>query len=146
VTGAARAGDLLPRTAVLPLSRSDFARYADASGDHNPIHQDDAFARAAGHPGVFAHGMLSAGLIGSWLTQRFGPGSVRQLRVRFREIVRPGEELFTEGKVRKVSAGESGEELAEVEFRLRNAAGSAVVTGVATVVTGLGTKRPSPAR
>ena len=44
------------------LTRADLLAYADASGDHNPIHRDDAAAQAVGLPGVLAHGMLTLGL------------------------------------------------------------------------------------
>ncbi len=56
-----------------PVSRIDLVLYCGASGDHNPIHVDPDFARAAGEPGVFAHGMLSmawlARLLTDWLPQ-----------------------------------------------------------------------------
>ncbi|MGH8879720.1 MAG: MaoC/PaaZ C-terminal domain-containing protein [Stackebrandtia sp.] len=54
-------GDELFRTEYT-IRRADLAAYAEASGDHNPIHQDDAAARAAGLPGVIAHGMYTMGL------------------------------------------------------------------------------------
>ncbi|MGH8881642.1 MAG: MaoC/PaaZ C-terminal domain-containing protein, partial [Stackebrandtia sp.] len=44
------------------VTRDDLAAYAQASGDHNPIHLDDAAAQAAGLPGVIAHGMYTMGL------------------------------------------------------------------------------------
>ena len=52
------------------LTRADLLAYADASGDQNPIHRDDAAAQAVGLPGVLAHGMLTLGLacsaVASW--------------------------------------------------------------------------------
>ena len=59
-----------------PLTLTDLVRYAGASGDFNRLHHDDAYARAAGLPWVMAHGMLSAGLLASFVTRWFGPGSV----------------------------------------------------------------------
>ena len=59
-----------------PLTRSDLVRYAGASGDFNPLHHDHEFATKAGLPDVMAHGMLSAGLLASALTQWFGAGCV----------------------------------------------------------------------
>lgn len=47
---------------VFTLTRADLAAYAEASGDHNPIHLDDEVAAAVGLPGVIAHGMLTMGL------------------------------------------------------------------------------------
>ena len=46
---------------VIPLTRADLRTYAEASGDHNPIHLDDEVAAAVGLPGVIAHGMLTMG-------------------------------------------------------------------------------------
>lgn len=52
------------------VTRADLVRYAEASGDHNPIHQDDAVAQSVGLPGVIAHGMytmaLAARAVASW--------------------------------------------------------------------------------
>ena len=51
-----------------PIQQIQLTKYAGASGDFNPIHQDDAFARAAGMGGVFAHGMLSMGFVAQSVT------------------------------------------------------------------------------
>ncbi|GAO70694.1 MaoC family dehydratase [Comamonas sp. E6] len=51
-------GDALPALELSPISRTTLALFAGASGDHNPIHIDTDFARKAGMPDVFAHGML----------------------------------------------------------------------------------------
>jgi len=49
-------------SATVHLTRADLVRYADASGDHNPIHASDEVARSVGLPGVIAHGMLTMGV------------------------------------------------------------------------------------
>jgi hypothetical protein len=77
------AGDPLPDLTVY-LHRSDLVRYAQASGDHNPIHLDDQAARRAGLGGVIAHGMLSMALAGRILTDWVGdPTRVVDYGVRF---------------------------------------------------------------
>ena len=57
-------------TQTFPITRADLVRYAEASGDHNPIHQDEEVARSVGLPGVIAHGMytmaLAARAVESW--------------------------------------------------------------------------------
>lgn len=57
-------------TRTFTITRTDLVRYAEASGDHNPIHQDEAIARSVGLPGVIAHGMytmaLAARAVGDW--------------------------------------------------------------------------------
>ncbi|MGD9549587.1 MAG: MaoC/PaaZ C-terminal domain-containing protein, partial [Burkholderiaceae bacterium] len=52
-------GDEMPVLELPPITRTTLALFAGASGDHNPIHIDIDFARKAGMPDVFAHGMLS---------------------------------------------------------------------------------------
>ncbi|MFO1056632.1 MAG: MaoC/PaaZ C-terminal domain-containing protein [Dongiaceae bacterium] len=125
-------GDAGPAFEVGPLTRTDLVRYAGASGDFNPIHHDEGFARSAGLPSVMAHGMLSAGLLGSFVTRWFGPGSVRRFKVRFRERVWPGDVLRAEGKVTALGDGPDGRR-ATLELALRRADGTAVVTGTAEV-------------
>jgi acyl dehydratase len=130
---AVRVGDSGPDFVVGPLTRTDFVRYAGASGDFNPIHHDDEFARSAGLPSVMAHGMLSAGLLGSFVTRWFGAGSVRRYKVRFRERVWPGDVLRAEGRVTRLIDAAEGPR-AEIELSLKRADGKPVITGSAEVI------------
>ena len=50
---------------TVTFTKEHIADYAEASGDHNPIHLDDQFARTVGLPGVIAHGLLQMGLMGT---------------------------------------------------------------------------------
>jgi acyl dehydratase len=70
------------------ITREQIAAYADASGDRNPIHLDDQFARSVGLPGVIAHGMLLMGLMASTVA---ASSKLRQIAVRFGGIVVPGD-------------------------------------------------------
>jgi acyl dehydratase len=78
--------ELEPRT--FRISREDLAAYADASGDHNPIHRDDEVARSVGLPGVIAHGMytmaLAARYVEEWVGHR---GDVLALGAKFTKPV-----------------------------------------------------------
>lgn len=96
---APRVGDELPALVVGPLTPELFARYAEASGDRNPLHTDPAFARAAGLDGVIAHGMLVMGLLGRLAEGLAGPGALLEFRVRFRAPTLPGETLRCGGRV-----------------------------------------------
>src|SRR6478672_1544743 len=69
-----------------PVSRLTLALFAGASGDHNPIHVDLDFARAAGFDDVFAHGMLSMAYLGRMLTDWIPQEALRGFRVRFTAI------------------------------------------------------------
>jgi len=53
-----------------PITKEQLKEYGPAAGDPNPIHIDDEFAKMAGYPGVFAHGMLSMGFLGQFLADR----------------------------------------------------------------------------
>jgi acyl dehydratase len=91
-----------------PLTTRMFVRYAGASGDFNPMHYDDALARAAGYPSVFSQGMHSAALLASFAADWLGAENVRRFRVRFREPVWPGDVLTCSGEVISMSPNESG--------------------------------------
>jgi acyl dehydratase len=66
--------------------------YAKASGDFNPIHLDDEFARSVGLPGRIAHGMLQMGIAGTVAAEAAGGGrGLRRLRCRFAAMVVPGD-------------------------------------------------------
>src|ERR1700693_1525056 len=73
------------------FTKDQIATYAEASGDHNPIHLDDDFARTVGLPGGIAHGLLQMGLLATVAGQAAsGPGKLRRLYCRFAGIVVPG--------------------------------------------------------
>lgn len=76
-------GSELPSFTSEPISRLALALYCGASGDHNPIHVDLDFARKAGMPDVFAHGMLSMAYLGRLLTAWVPQQSIQQFSVRF---------------------------------------------------------------
>lgn len=92
-------GATAPDLVVGPVTRTDFVRYAGASGDFNPIHHDEAFAISAGFPSVFSVGMWQAGILGSYAADWLGAEHVRRLAVRFREQVWPGDTLTFSGAV-----------------------------------------------
>lgn len=79
--------------------------YADAGGDQNPLHQDEAAARAAGFPGIIAHGMFTMGhLAASVARWAGGPDHIRRISAQFRAPVFMGEEIVAGGRVRSVDA------------------------------------------
>jgi acyl dehydratase len=77
--------------------------YADAGGDQNPLHQDDASARAAGFPGIIAHGMFTMGHLAAFVSRwAGGPERIRRLTAQFRAPVYMGEEIVAGGRVKAV--------------------------------------------
>jgi len=114
------------------VSVEQIRRYAQASGDHNPIHLDQAFARSAGLPGVIAHGMLTMAFVNQLVTDWLGDRrTVRSLRGRFAGMVLPGDRVTCRGsvKAKDQSAGRL-----TLELSAENQRGEAVFTkGIADV-------------
>jgi acyl dehydratase len=94
---------------VRDLTQSMIDAYAEASGDHNPIHIDLEFAKATPMGGTIAHGMLVLALISEMMTTAFGAAwlSTGALEVRFRAPARPGDKLTARAK----TPGVDGERL-----------------------------------
>jgi acyl dehydratase len=89
-----------------PVTREAIVRYAEASGDDNPIHQDEEYARASGAPTVFAMGMLPAGYLAHAVSDWFGgPQHLRRYKVRFTTRVWPGDEIVCRGTIVSIEGG-----------------------------------------
>jgi acyl dehydratase len=79
---------------VRDLPRAVIVQYAGASGDYNPLHHDELYAReVAGYPSVIAHGMFTMGLTARMVTDLVGAGRLRSLDGRFHAPVLPGDTL-----------------------------------------------------
>jgi acyl dehydratase len=102
-------GDALPPRTFGPITRTDIVRYQGASGDFNPIHHDEEFAREAGLPTVLSVGMLQAGLLATYCVDLLGAENVREFAVRFRERVWPGDLLRCSGSVTAIEDDPGGE-------------------------------------
>ena len=134
---APAAGDQLPARRI-EVTRDDLRRYAEASGDHNPIHLDDAAARSLGLPGVVAHGMLTSalaiGVVAEWAG---GADAVLATSIRFAgPVVVPADEpavLEVSGKVRSVA-----EDGATADVALTVTCAGAKVFGKAMITVALG--------
>lgn len=78
--------ELAPKT--YRITRADLVAYAAASGDQNPIHQDESVALAVGLPGVIAHGMYTLALAARYVDEWLGePGGVAELTAKFTKPV-----------------------------------------------------------
>jgi acyl dehydratase len=92
-------GDQIPALSK-GVKREDVKAYADASGDQNPLHQDDAFARSVGFPGIIAHGMFSMAHVAKAVTDWLGdPGALKSIHVQFRAVVFMDETLVARAEV-----------------------------------------------
>ncbi|MGH2739638.1 MAG: MaoC/PaaZ C-terminal domain-containing protein [Actinomycetota bacterium] len=95
-------GDDLPERSNA-VDRAQLVMYAGASGDFNPIHWNEEFAKQVGLPGVISHGMFSMALVARVVTDWVGdPSAVKRLSVQFREVVLPGETLVAKGRVQEL--------------------------------------------
>jgi len=98
-------GAELPELTVTP-DRYLPVRYAGASGDFNPIHVDDEFARAVGLPGRILHGLFSMALVARAHTEAAGgPAALRRLAVEFCGVGFPEEAITVSGTVVSVGDG-----------------------------------------
>jgi acyl dehydratase len=121
-------GQAIPPFVVQNLSRTDLVRYAGASGDFNPIHHDEEFAKMAGNPTVFGHGMLTAGFVGKCVTDFVGAENLRRYKVRFATRVWPGDTITCQGRVtRRYDDGAEGR--IEGEVTATNQKGEVAVAG-----------------
>jgi acyl dehydratase len=81
-------------------------RYAGASGDFNPIHIDEAFAKQVGLPGRILHGLWTMAQVSRAITDAGGgPEKLKRLSVQFRGMGQLGEEIVVSGTVKEVSDG-----------------------------------------
>jgi acyl dehydratase len=106
------------------VTRDQITAYAEASGDHNPIHLDDEAARAAGLPGVIAHGMLGMAQLANFVVAYAGDHRrLRRLRCRFSGMVLPGDTITFTGRV---AGNEDG--LVRLELNADNQKGERVLS------------------
>ncbi len=103
-------GDEMPKLVKGPVMKLQHVMYAGASGDFNPMHTDDDFARAVGmKDGVISHGMLIMGFVGQAITAWVPLKCLRRYGVRFSGMTRPGNTITITGKVvdKRVESGQN---------------------------------------
>ena len=115
--------------ATVSIRRQDIAKYAGASGDFNLVHVDEEFAQEAGYDSVFAMGMLTAGIAGSFVNHWLGVENVRSFDARFESIVFPGDDLTYTAEVTEEADG-----IVTAEFTTTNQDGEVVLSGETSAV------------
>lgn len=87
------------------VTQSQLAKYADASGDHNPLHLDEAFAAGTLYGRTIAHGMLILAFVSETMTKSFGRAWMcdGRMRAKFRAPVFPGDTVTTRGTLKSTS-------------------------------------------
>ncbi|HEX8437048.1 MaoC family dehydratase [Archangium sp.] len=127
-----RVGDELPALAKAPIDRVQLSRYAGASGDFNPVHVDEVYAKSVGMPSVYAPGMLVMGMLSQLISDWARGGQLRRYHVRFIKMVWPGDTIVCKGRVSD-RHGEGGRYFVDVELWAENQRGELVMKGNSTI-------------
>ena len=125
-------GDQLPPLEFGAISRHILALYCGGSGDHNPIHVDIDFAKAAGYDDVFAHGMLSMAILGRMLTNWTAQENIKSVSVRFVAITKVLDEVTASATISDKTI-EDGEQRLTLEIETTTQAGAKTLSGTAIV-------------
>lgn len=125
---AVRIGEELPALAKAPIDRVQLSRYAGASGDFNPVHVDEVYAKGAGMPSVYAPGMLIMGFLGQLISDWARGAQLRKYHVKFIKMTWPGDTVVCKGRVTD-RWGENGRYYADIDLWAENQKGELVLKG-----------------
>lgn len=126
-----RGPEITPVTKV--ITQAAIQAYAEASGDYNPVHIDEAFARTTPLGGTIAHGMMTLATVSEMMAAAFGPAwfETGDLDVRFRSPARPGDTITARARP---SGGNGGRLKYAVE--VVNQRDEVLISGTASVEAG----------
>lgn len=124
-------GDEPLEKTIGPVSRTDIVRYQGASGDMNPVHHDEPFAKGAGFDAPLGVGMYPAGAMHAWLAGWLGPERVRRARTRWKAAYFPGDTLTFTARVSD-KREEEGTRFVDVEALCTKQDGTVTMQGWAT--------------
>jgi 3-hydroxybutyryl-CoA dehydratase len=129
-----RVGESLGQLTVV-VTQETVRRYAEASGDYNPIHLDPGFAATTPFGVTIAHGMLLLAYVSRLMSARFGRtwAATGNLEARFRAPARVGATIVAAGAVESVTASAEGQ-VVVCSLTVADASGQALVTASARVV------------
>jgi acyl dehydratase len=132
----AKVGESRELLLVDGLTRTQIVQYAGASGDYNPLHTDEIFAReVAGYPTVFAHGMLTMGMTVRVVTEWVGDGRLLEYGGRFVKQVWPGDTLRANAEVSAIRE-QDGNRVVDFSVTTVNQDGVVVLSATATALLG----------
>ena len=130
---AVEKGNEIPELQVGPITHADLVRYAGASGDFNPIHNDKEFAISQGLDGTIAHGMLVMAYIGRLCTNWVDQQQIKSYGVKFKSMTKPGQTLTCRGKVKNKNE-KDGEKLVTVSVEAADENGEVKAGGDLVIV------------
>jgi acyl dehydratase len=125
-------GTKLPVLNLPPMELAVLARYAAASGDHAQIHLDDETARAAGFPGVIAHGLLVMAYLGRAVGGWYPDGVLRGFSCRFMAVTLLGDRLTCCGTVATLTTTAT-EQITELDVSVIDQHGEMKLKGTAKI-------------
>ncbi|EMJ99986.1 MaoC family dehydratase [Leptospira sp. WS58.C1] len=126
-------GQELPPLKVDTVTHAHLVRYAGASGDFNPIHNDPDFARKTGLDGTIAHGMFVMAQIGRLCTSWADQKQIKEFGVTFKAMTKPGQTLTCSGKIKRKKE-ENGEKLLTVAVEAADESGEVKASGELVVI------------
>ena len=137
--GGLKVGDMLPNISKC-VQREQLVKYSEVSGDKNPIHLSDDFAKATQFGGIIAHGMLTLAFVSELMTNAFGSDWIKSgcLKVRFKGAAYLGDRLLVNGEVSQVeSLGEITNLTCSISVKVsRNESIIDILNGTAKVAVG----------
>ena len=128
----AEIGDQLPPLTLGPINKDDLELYANASGDQNPIHTDQDFAKKSGLPDVIAHGMLIMSNLGRLLTNSVPQYQIKSFNVQFSNMTYVNQKIICTGKVLEKNSID-GEEIVTVALKVEDQQGQKKIIGKAII-------------
>jgi acyl dehydratase len=115
-----------------PVDRVQLARYAGATGDFNPLHVDESYAKSLGMPSVYAPSPLGMGFLGQLITDWARGAQIKRFTTKFIRLIWPGDTLVCKGRVSD-RHGENGRYHIELDVWAENQKGELVLKGTATL-------------
>ena len=131
----AEIGDQLPSLTLGPIGQADLVLYANASGDQNPIHIDQDFAKKSGLPDVIAHGMLIMSYLGRLLTNAVPQSQIKNFSVQFSNMTYLNQKVICTGKVLEKNSIDN-KEVVTVSLKVEDLQGEKKIIGQAIINSG----------
>ena len=131
----AEIGDQLPSLTLGPIDQADLVLYANASGDQNPIHIDQDFAKKSGMPDVIAHGMLIMSYLGRLLTNAVPQSQIKNFSVQFSNMTHLNQKVICTGKVLEKNSIDN-KEVVTVSLKVEDLQGEKKIIGKAIINSG----------
>jgi len=114
------------------ITKEMVLNYANTSGDHNPIHIDDDYAKSTDFKGTIVHGMFLISSISEMLIKNIGENWAKsgKLKIKFKNPLGVGEEIITQGKISKIVKDNNGT-LVTCEVMCSDNSGKILISGTA---------------